>query len=163
MKRVAVLLTIGLAAAWTTAGGARPTESSAAHQSDLSIAEAFVAHKCAKGSRRATNLWVGRAWTLNALYGDCGGGDGHLQHIWFFVGHRFVGRDTPGSSAAIIGLWGDGKTLAFLYVLYRPRDPLCCATGGGKTVRFHWNGKRVVRLDPLPPGTATPGRPGRYP
>jgi len=90
---------------------------------------------------------------FNALYGDCGGGDGRLQHIWFFHGSHFVGRDLPGSSGWIQGLWRDGNTIAFLYVLYRPTDPMCCATGGGKIVRYRWNGKRVVRLDPVPPSS----------
>jgi hypothetical protein len=107
-------------------------------------------------------MWE-RGWTFNALYGDCGGGDGHDQRIWFFNGHRFVGFDDVRSSAAIIGLWRDDRTLAFLYVLYRPSDALCCATGGGAVVRFRWTGSRVIRLDPLPRRQATSSTPGRYP
>lgn len=134
-----------------------------AARSNLRAAQEFVAHRCHAGSTRATNLWqVG--WTFNALYGDCGGGDGHDQHAWFFSGARFVGVDAPGSSAEIIGLWRDGNTIAFLYVLYRRNDALCCPTGGGKVVRFRWTGKRVIALDRLPPReTTTSTRVARYP
>jgi hypothetical protein len=104
-----------------------------------------------------------RIFHFNALYGDCGGGDGHDQRIWFFRDARFVGHDSKQSSGQIIGLWGDGRILAFLYVLYRPTDAMCCATGGGAVVRFRWSHGKVVRLDALPPRTATKRRPGRYP
>lgn len=94
-------------------------------------------------------------WTFNALYGDCGGGDGHDQHVWFFGGARFVGTDTPASSAEIIGVWRNEDTIAFLYVLYRRNDALCCPTGGGKIVRFRLTGERVIALDSVPPRTAS--------
>lgn len=130
---------------------------------NLARAQAFVAHRCAKGTRPYdSTMWM-HGWSFNALLGDCGGGDGHDQHVWFFSGHRFVGTDAPRSSAEIIGLWRDGQTMAFLYVLSRPGDALCCATGGGTVVRFRWTGKRVVALDKLPPWSATASRPGRYP
>lgn len=137
---------------------------SAAGSGDIQAAERYVVHHCNKGSVRNHSMWVtGKSFHVNVLYGDCGGGDGHDQRIWFFHGSRFVGHDDKASSAAIIGLWRDGSTLAFLYVLYRPTDALCCATGGGAVVRFRWKGGKVVRLDPLPPRTASKNRPGRYP
>ena len=109
-------------------------------------------------------MWeTDRSFRFNALYGDCGGGDGHDQHIWFFDGARFIGTDTRTSSAAIIGLWRDLNTITFMYILYRPSDALCCATGGGTVVRYRWTGKRIVRLDPLPRRTASAHHPGRYP
>jgi len=97
-------------------------------------------------------MWMA-GWTFNALYGNCRAGDGTDQHIWFFAGRHLVGMDTkePDSSRAIIGLWRDSNTLAFMYVLYRPSDPDCCATGGGKIVRFRLSAHRVVALDALPP------------
>jgi hypothetical protein len=135
----------------------------AASDPNLQTAQAFVAHRCAKGTRPYdSTMWM-RGWRFNALLGDCGGGDGRDQHVWFFAGHQFVGTDAPGSSAEIIGLWRDGQTMAFLYVLYRPTDALCCATGGGKIVRFRWTGERVVALDQLPGRMASASRPGRYP
>jgi LppP/LprE lipoprotein len=136
----------------------------AAGDPDLQSAQAFVAHRCAKGTTpKDARMWQ-RGWRFNALLGDCGGGDGHDQHIWFFVGGRFVGTDAPGASAAIVGLWRNDETITFLYVLYRPTDALCCATGGGKIVRFRWNGKKVVALDELPSRFAGGSHPvGRYP
>ena len=107
-------------------------------------------------------MWT-NGWTFNALYGDCGGGDGHEQHVWFFAGKHFLGKDSSKASAAIIGMWRDLNTLAFLYVLYRPRDALCCPTGGGQVVRFRVTKTQVIRLDPLPRVNATASAPGRYP
>lgn len=95
-------------------------------------------------------MWT-RGWKFNALFGDCGGGDGRDQRVWFFAGGRFIGNDAPNSSHEIIGLWRDLDTITFLYVLYRQSDAECCPTGGGSIVRFRWNGKRVVRLDQLSP------------
>ena len=109
-------------------------------------------------------MWItDKQFKFNPIYGDCGGGDGHDQRIWFFRGSHFVGHDDRRSSADIIGSWRDLNTLDFLYVLYRPTDAMCCPTGGAVSVRYRWNGKKVVRLDPLPPRTATKSRPGRYP
>ena len=72
-------------------------------------------------------------WThgarFNALYGNCRAADGRDQHVWFFAGHRFTGTDAPTASRDIVGLWRDDRTIAFLYVLYRARDPNCCPTG----------------------------------
>jgi hypothetical protein len=138
--------------------------SAAVSGGSLRTAERFVARHCHHGSVRSKNMWeTDRTFHFNALYGDCGGGDGHDQRIWFFDGARFIGADTRGSSAGIIGLWRDLNTITFMYVLYRPSDALCCATGGGTVVRYRWTGKHVVRLDPLPHRTASAHHPGRYP
>jgi hypothetical protein len=154
--RVSFIAAALLAAGASASGAATP-------RGNLRAAEAFVARHCNPGSVRTSQMWQ-NGWPFNALYGDCGGGDGHDQRIWFFVGSRFVGNDARGSSAGIIGLWRDGATMAFLYVLYRANDPLCCATGGGKIVRYRWTGKRVVRLDPIPPRRTSAAHPvARYP
>lgn len=97
-----------------------------------------------------TSMWV-HGSRFNSLYGNCLAGDGHDQHVWFFDHGRFVGTDGLGTSSEVIGLWRDGTTFAFLYVLYRRQDALCCPTGGGKVVRFRWNGKRFRALDRPPP------------
>lgn len=151
---VAVAASLALPIAVAAASGERDR--------NFELAQALVAHRCNKGSVRDTTMWM-HGWRFNALFGDCGGGDGHDQHIWFFVGHRFVGADAPRSSAEIVALWRDDRRMGFLYVLYRASDALCCPTGGGTVVRFRWTGKRLVRLDPLPRRTATASRPGRYP
>lgn len=109
-------------------------------------------------------MWIADSgFHFNALYGDCGGGDGRDQRIWFFRGSHLVGNDAKRSSGDIIGDWRNLDTLAFLYVLYRPTDPDCCPSGGAASVRYRWNGTKVVRLDPLPPRIASRNRPGRYP
>jgi len=87
---------------------------------------------------------------FNALYGNCRAGDGRDQHVWFFVGHRFAGTAALTASRDIVGLWRDDRTIAFLYVLHRARDPNCCPTGGGKVVRFRLGGSSVRVLDALP-------------
>jgi hypothetical protein len=94
-------------------------------------------------------MWVHGA-RFNALYGNCRAADGRDQHIWFFAPHRFIGTDARTSSREIVGLWRDDKTIAFMYVLYRARDPNCCPTGGGKIVRFRLSGTVVRVLDAIP-------------
>jgi hypothetical protein len=132
--------------------------SAASADSDLHSAQTFVRVRCSRTAvPPATSMWV-QGFKLNALVGDCGGGDGRAQHVWFFIGKRFIGNDAPNSSHEIIALWRDEETITFLYVLYRPTDPECCPTGGGAIVRFRWNGKRLVRLDRLPPRAQFSGR-----
>jgi hypothetical protein len=87
----------------------------------------------------------------------------HDQNVWFFAGKRFIGNDAATSSAEIIGLWRNLNTMAFLYVLYRTTDALCCPTGGGRVVRFRATASQVIPLDPLPPRAASARSPGRYP
>jgi hypothetical protein len=135
----------------------------ASRDPNLLRAAAFIDKQCPAQEREiATNEWT-PGWRFNALYGNCRAGDGRDQHTWFFSGGRFIGIDTrePDSSKEIIGLWRDGNTIAFMYVLYRRHDPNCCATGGGKIVRFRIEGNRVRALDQLPPhqlGTIPVGR-----
>jgi hypothetical protein len=141
-----------------------PTASAAGKDPNLAAALALVRHQCPPQSAEISTDWWMAGWRFNALYGNCLAADGHNQRIWFFVGARFVGTDSPKSSAEIVGLWRDNNTIAFLYVLYRGSDALCCPTGGGKIVRFRWTGDRIVALDPLPPWNPTPSAPvARYP
>jgi len=124
----------------------------AAGDSDLARAEAFVDKQCPADERQiSAKMWMSGS-NFNALYGNCRAGDGRDQHIWFFLGGRFIGSDTrkPFSSKEIFGLWRDGTVIAFMYVVYRSNDPNCCPTGGGKIVRFRSRAGHVVRLDPLP-------------
>lgn len=127
-----------------------PIVASARHPA-LAAALALVDSRCPASEREINKALWGVAVKFNALYGNCRAGDGRDQHVWFFDGSRFVGTDAPNSSHYIVGVWRDEKTFAFLYVLYRQSDAACCPTGGGTIVRFRWNGKRVIRLDPLPP------------
>jgi hypothetical protein len=115
---------------------------------------------CERWAKPATSMWV-HGWRFNALFGNCRAADGRDQHVYFFERGRFVGTDGLGASSEILGIWRDDTTFAFMYVLYRRGDPLCCPTGGGKIVRFHWDGKRFHALDRPPPrqdGTLPLGR-----
>jgi hypothetical protein len=140
---------VGLAASMLLLASA----ATASRDPNLVRAEAFIDKQCPAQERAiATDEWTA-GWRFNALYGNCRAGDGRDQHIWFFSGGRLIGIDTrePDSSKEIIGLWRDGNTIAFMYVLYRRADSNCCATGGGKIVRFRVEGSHVKALDPLPP------------
>jgi hypothetical protein len=98
------------------------------------------------------------SFRLNVLIGTyCSSADGYNNRAFFFYGSRYLGTDAARASAQLQEVWRDDRTIALLYILYRNRDPLCCPTGGGKIVRFHWNGKRLVVLDRIP--THDPGAP----
>jgi hypothetical protein len=105
---------------------------------------------CESWAKPDTSMWEHGA-RFNALFGNCRAGDGHDQHVYFFDRARYVGSDGLGTSSEVLGLWRDETTFAFMYVLYRRQDPLCCPTGGGKIVRFRWNGRRFRALDRSPP------------
>ena len=125
---------------------------SAARDPNLVKEMAFVDKQCPANERViSTQMWT-TGLKFNALYGNCRAGDGTDRHIWFFLGDRYVGSDTtrPFASRGILGLWRDTNVLAFMYVLYRTKDPNCCPTAGGKIVRFRLRDGRLVRLDPLP-------------
>jgi hypothetical protein len=152
---------VALGAAIAAAASAFPLTSSAARHKDpnLAKAEAFVDKQCPADTRGvSTGLWQ-HGWKFDVLYGNCRAEDGRDAHAWFFERGRFIGADVPTGSKShwifgshqIIGLWRDGDTVALLYVLYRPSDPECCATGGGAVVRYRLKAGSVHRLDPLPP------------
>jgi LppP/LprE lipoprotein len=91
---------------------------------------------------------------LNVLIGrSAQSGDGYNVRAFFFLGRRYLGTDASAPSASLQEMWRDDKTIALLYILYRANDPNCCPTGGGKIVRFRWNGSRLVALDRIPPRT----------
>ncbi len=141
MWRPLAVALIGLVLALTVGSA------SAGSDSNLQAARAFVR---AKGCGAPdTSMWM-HGSTFNALFGNCRAGDGHNQRVWFFAGRRFIRTDARRSSKEVIGVWRDGDTIAFLYVLYRRDDSNCCPTGGGRIVRFRWNGSHVVVLDRLP-------------
>jgi len=118
---------------------------------DLAAALAFWRSRgCEPWAKPDTSMWM-HGWRFNAVFGNCRAEDGHDQHLYFFDRARFVGTDGLGTSSEILGLWRNDTTLAFMYVLYRPQDALCCPTGGGKVVRFRWNGRRFRALDRPPP------------
>jgi LppP/LprE lipoprotein len=152
-RRLASLGAIALAAATAVLvgaapGGVRQHEARPAERTDLAAAVARV--------RRAGYTpdgiigWDPTA-TLNVLLATrTGSGLGYNRKVFFFIKGRFVGNDASRPSAQIIPLWQDDLTAALLYVLYRRSDPVCCPTGGGKIVRFRWNGQRLAALSAVP-------------
>jgi LppP/LprE lipoprotein len=127
---------------------ALPTAS--AGSGDRAAAVALVKKK---GYIPELKTWDG-TFKLNVLIGRFAqSADGYNQRAFFFLGRRYLGTDAAAPSAALQEVWRDDRTIALLYILYRANDPNCCPTGGGKIVRFHWNGTRLVAVDRIPPRT----------
>lgn len=76
--------------------------------------------------------------------------DGYNQLVFFFVGNHYIGNDTSEPSAVIHYVSGTDDTVTVKYAIYHSNDPNCCPSGGGKSVRYHWNGQLLVPLDPIP-------------
>lgn len=91
--------------------------------------------------------------TLRVLVGTRkGSGDGYAKRAFFFVGRRYLGTDTSADSAGIRVDGQSDTTITLAYALYGPNDALCCP-GGTATVRYHWDGSKLVPLDPIPPAS----------
>jgi hypothetical protein len=91
--------------------------------------------------------------TLRVLLGvKHGSGDGYAKRAFFFVGGRYIGTDTNDLSASMRIASQSDTTVGLTYALYGPRDALCCPHRFA-TVRYHWNGTRLVPLDPIPSRT----------
>lgn len=97
----------------------------------------------------------GSGGTLYAIHGTCAGSaDGYCQQMFFFLGTRYLGTDTPSASTAIAGYRAAGSgAIAVTYPTYANSDPLCCPSGTPVTITYRWNGKRLV-----PSGTPPGGR-----
>lgn len=96
---------------------------------------------------------------LSAIVGvPEGSADGGGTQVFFFIEGRSLGTDAikPSSQSGIASSTGD--TIVVSYRLYHNGDPFCCNTAGDATVRFHWDGSRVVALDPIPPVDGDPYR-----
>jgi hypothetical protein len=120
----------------------------AASPGDRAAAAAVVK---SKGYTPDLRTWDG-FFKLNVLIGTyTRSADGYNKRAFFFYGRRYLGTDASAPSAALQEVWRDERTIAILYILYRASDPNCCPTGGGKIVRFRWNGKRIAALDRIPP------------
>jgi LppP/LprE lipoprotein len=91
------------------------------------------------------------ATTLRVLLGVRRPSDSFDQRAFFFLSDRYLGTDTKLPSARIFLVKETDKTVTVEYALYRRRDPLSDPTGGSATVRYHWNGTRLVPEDPIPP------------
>jgi hypothetical protein len=80
-----------------------------------------------------------------------GSADATAQRAFFFADGRFIGPDSASDSAGIRVAFARPPVIALQYKLFNPKDPQCCPTGGSATVRYRWNGRRLVPLDRLPP------------
>lgn len=88
---------------------------------------------------------------LNAIVGILKtSGDGKYQHAFFFVDGRYIGTDTTKPSAEI-GVKNTADDLVTAtYGIFKPTDALA-APSSHRSVRFEWNGSKLVPLDPIPP------------
>lgn len=94
--------------------------------------------------------------TLAVLVGvRQGSADAHVQQAFFFVNGRFVGTDTRDPSAQIRVTGQSDTSVTLSYGLYRPRDALCCPSGGDRSVRFQLDNGHLAPLDPIPSASAT--------
>jgi LppP/LprE lipoprotein len=88
--------------------------------------------------------------TLRVLLGiKHGSGDGYAKRAFFFVRGRYIGTDTSDLSASMRVASQSDTTVGLTYALYGPRDALCCPHRFA-TVRYHWDGTRLVPLDRIP-------------
>ena len=78
-----------------------------------------------------------------------GSASGNNQQAFFFVGRRFIGTATsvPTGSLAYVGQ--SSTVVRLSYGVFGPGSGDCCPTSH-RTVRFRWNGKRLVALDRIP-------------
>jgi hypothetical protein len=68
-------------------------------------------------------------------------------YLFFFVNGNVVGKAGIGYLVAAKPL--DDATFTASYKVLQATDALCCPSGGVATVRYQWNGNKLVRLDPL--------------
>jgi hypothetical protein len=110
-----------------------------------------------------------KATRLRVLLGVRTPSDSYDQRAFFFLRDRYLGTDTRLPSARISLAAQDNTTVTIEYTLYRRRDPLSDPTGSSATVRYHWNGRRLVPMDPIPPAAWSAklsrrgGAPGTWP
>ncbi|GAA4553116.1 LppP/LprE family lipoprotein [Amycolatopsis samaneae] len=105
-----------------------------------------------KGYRPAPNTSWQPVHGLHVIVGvRADTADGQDQRAFFFHDARgYLGTDTSGASAGITEMWSTDDTVALSYVLFHVGDPRCCPTAGAATVRYLWDGTRLVPLDPIP-------------
>ncbi len=79
----------------------------------------------------------------------------HFASCWpdaaFFFTDRYIGTDTRlGSDTLMRYASRTDDTVTLRYSLYNDLDAPCFPQGGTADVRFHWDGSRLVPLDPIP-------------
>lgn len=79
--------------------------------------------------------------------------DGARQAFFFVLSH-YIGHDavSPSADVKVVGHRLRGVTLS--YRTYGPNDAACCPHGPRTTVRFDWDGTRLVTTGIVPPSSA---------
>jgi hypothetical protein len=96
--------------------------------------------------------------TLRVLLGTrTGSADGYDQRAFFFLDGKYLGTDSSQPSASIRVVSQSDTEVVLAYALYRPHDPLCCASGGQSIVHFQLNNGQLVPLQPIPPASSASG------
>jgi LppP/LprE lipoprotein len=132
----------------STGGGGSPTTVA---QPSLSAAERTVVHR---GYDVADLSDYRQDAPLAVLIGvRHGSADGTAQQAFFFAGGRYIGTDTSEDSAGIRVASQRDSTVTLTYALYAPGDAMCCPSDGQANVRYHWTGKSLEPLDPIPPNS----------
>ncbi|MEV5508144.1 LppP/LprE family lipoprotein [Streptomyces orinoci] len=94
---------------------------------------------------------------LRAIPSHCTGTtDGHCVMVHFFYGNNYAGYDAQGVGESSI-LSQDGTMVTLSYPVFKPTDPMCCASGGTREFRASWDGGKVVFS---PPMTGNPNEAG---
>jgi hypothetical protein len=128
-------------------GAAGPETASAASPSALKAAVAVVRSKgYTPDDVRQYKTWA----TLRVLVATAtGSASGNNQQAFFFVGRRYIGTATSSPSASLAYVGQTATRVRLEYGVFGPGSGDCCPTGH-RIVRFQWNGKRLVPLDPIP-------------
>jgi LppP/LprE lipoprotein len=96
--------------------------------------------------------------TLRVLIGGrTHSGDGYGQQAFFFVDGRYIGTDASQPSAKLRVVSQSDTQVTLAYPLYRPHDPLCCASGGEAKVPFQLDNGKLMALRAIPPESSSSG------
>lgn len=76
-------------------------------------------------------------------------------YYFFFVNGYLVGDQCLHHGAHDFKTQADDNTIAVDYKFYKGSEPACCPSGAA-TERFHWDGSKLVMLDPLQLGDPDP-------
>jgi hypothetical protein len=145
------LIALFLAPSGCGGGSATTTVGATGHQLPLKTAEARVRSRGYYPTD--VSAYDPRA-SLAAIIGvRMGSADATAQRAFFFADGRLVGTDTRNDSSGIRVAAVHPPVIGLAYALYGAKDPQCCPTDGTATVRYRWNGKRIVPLDPVPPSS----------
>jgi hypothetical protein len=96
--------------------------------------------------------------TLRVLVGTrTGTADGYDQRAFFFLGGHYLGTDSSQPSASVRVVGQSDTEVILAYSLYRPKDSLCCPSGGQDIVHFQLDNGTLTPLQTLPPASSSAG------